>query len=74
MHMFSTEHKFYGGHGIVGAQVSLGAGLAFGHKYSKRWRRVPRLFRRRRVQPGAGLRKLQHGRAVEAADHLRDRE
>ena len=34
MHMFSTSHKFYGGHGIVGAQVSLGAGLAFGHKYS----------------------------------------
>jgi pyruvate dehydrogenase E1 component alpha subunit len=34
MHMFSTQHKFYGGHGIVGAQVSLGAGLAFGHKYS----------------------------------------
>jgi pyruvate dehydrogenase E1 component alpha subunit len=35
MHMFSTEHKFFGGHGIVGAQVSLGAGLAFKHKYSK---------------------------------------
>jgi len=35
MHMFSTEHKFYGGHGIVGAQVPLGAGLAFGHKYSE---------------------------------------
>ena len=34
MHMFSTEHKFYGGHGIVGAQVRLGTGLAFGHKYS----------------------------------------
>ena len=34
MHMFSTEHKFYGGHGIVGAQVSLGTGLAFKHKYS----------------------------------------
>jgi pyruvate dehydrogenase E1 component alpha subunit len=33
MHMFSVEHKFYGGHGIVGAQVSLGTGLAFGHKY-----------------------------------------
>nr|WP_241233553.1 pyruvate dehydrogenase (acetyl-transferring) E1 component subunit alpha [Altericroceibacterium xinjiangense] len=33
MHMFSTEHAFYGGHGIVGAQVSLGAGLAFAHKY-----------------------------------------
>src|SRR5687768_16097783 len=33
MHMFSTEHKFYGGHGIVGAQVSLGGGLAFAHRY-----------------------------------------
>ncbi len=35
MHMFSVEKKFYGGHGIVGAQVSLGAGLAFAHKYSE---------------------------------------
>jgi pyruvate dehydrogenase E1 component alpha subunit len=34
MHMFSVEHKFYGGHGIVGAQVPLGAGLAFAHKYN----------------------------------------
>ena len=33
MHMFSREKKFYGGHGIVGAQVSLGAGLAFANKY-----------------------------------------
>ena len=33
MHMFSTEHKFYGGHGIVGAQVPLGGGLAMAHKY-----------------------------------------
>ena len=33
MHMFSVDHKFYGGHGIVGAQVSLGTGLAFAHKY-----------------------------------------
>lgn len=33
MHMFSLEKKFFGGHGIVGAQVPLGAGLAFGHKY-----------------------------------------
>ncbi|QSB43806.1 pyruvate dehydrogenase (acetyl-transferring) E1 component subunit alpha [Tsuneonella flava] len=33
MHMFSTEHNFYGGHGIVGAQVSLGGGLALGHQY-----------------------------------------
>ena len=35
MHMFSIEHKFYGGHGIVGAQVPLGAGLAFAHKYNE---------------------------------------
>jgi pyruvate dehydrogenase E1 component alpha subunit len=34
MHMFSVEHRFYGGHGIVGAQVSLGTGLAFQHKYT----------------------------------------
>ena len=33
MHMFSTEKGFYGGHGIVGAQVSLGGGLALAHKY-----------------------------------------
>lgn len=35
MHMFSVEHGFYGGHGIVGAQVSLGTGLAFAHKYKE---------------------------------------
>jgi pyruvate dehydrogenase E1 component subunit alpha len=33
MHMFSLEKKFYGGHGIVGASVPLGTGLAFAHKY-----------------------------------------
>ena len=33
MHMFSREKGFYGGHGIVGASVPLGTGLAFAHKY-----------------------------------------
>jgi len=33
MHMFSKEKKFYGGHGIVGANVPLGAGVAFADKY-----------------------------------------
>src|SRR5436190_15021028 len=33
MHMFSTEAAFYSGHGIVGAQVSLGTGLAFAKAY-----------------------------------------
>lgn len=33
MHMFSKEKNFYGGHGIVGGQVSLGAGLGFANKY-----------------------------------------
>ncbi len=33
MHMFSRDAGFYGGHGIVGAQVPIGTGLAFAHKY-----------------------------------------
>src|SRR3569832_2219241 len=33
MHMFSVEKHFYGGHGIVGAQVSLGTGLALANRY-----------------------------------------
>ena len=35
MHMFSREKKFFGGHGIVGAQIPLGTGLAFAHKYKE---------------------------------------
>jgi pyruvate dehydrogenase E1 component alpha subunit len=34
MHMFSREKKFFGGHGIVGAQVPIGTGIAFAHKYN----------------------------------------
>lgn len=33
MHIFSNEHRFFGGHGIVGGQIPLGAGIAFAEKY-----------------------------------------
>ncbi len=36
MHIFSKEHRFYGGHGIVGGQIPLGAGIAFADKYFDR--------------------------------------
>lgn len=36
MHIFSKEKGFYGGHGIVGGQIPLGAGMAFGDKYHNR--------------------------------------
>jgi len=35
MHMFSREKNFFGGHGIVGAQISIGTGLGFAHQYKK---------------------------------------
>lgn len=35
MHMFSREKNFFGGHGIVGAQIPIGAGMAFAHKYKE---------------------------------------
>jgi pyruvate dehydrogenase E1 component alpha subunit len=34
MHFFSKEHSFFGGHGIVGAQIPLGAGIAFADQYA----------------------------------------
>ncbi len=35
MHMFSQEHNFYGGHGIVGGQIGVGTGMAFAQKYKE---------------------------------------
>ena len=57
MHMFSKEKNFFGGHGIVGAQVSLGTGLAFSNWYRGNDRVCGHLFRRGRVEPGPGVRK-----------------
>ena len=74
MHMFSKEKNFFGGHGIVGAQVSLGTGLAFANWYRGNDRVCADLFRRGRLQPGPGLRELQPRRADEAALRLRHRE
>ena len=71
MHMFSTEHKFYGGHGIVGAQVPLGAGLAFAHKYNRGWRCCAlAYFGDGASNQGQVYESLQHGRALEIADYL----
>ena len=36
MHFFSKEHNFFGGHGIVGAQIGLGAGIAFADQYNQK--------------------------------------
>ena len=46
MHIFSKKYKFHGGHGIVGGQIPLGAGMAFGDKYFNR-DNVTLCFRRR---------------------------
>lgn len=35
MHFFSKEHRFFGGHGIVGGQIGLGAGIAFAEQYNE---------------------------------------
>ncbi len=35
MHMFSKEHEFYGGHGIVGGQIGVGTGMAYAAKYKQ---------------------------------------
>ncbi|MGI8788535.1 MAG: pyruvate dehydrogenase (acetyl-transferring) E1 component subunit alpha [Pyrinomonadaceae bacterium] len=35
MHMFSKEHNFFGGHGIVGGQIGIGTGMAFAQKYKE---------------------------------------
>ena len=43
MHMFSKKNRFYGGHGIVGAQVPIGIGLAFAHNYRNE-KKISRIY------------------------------
>jgi pyruvate dehydrogenase E1 component alpha subunit len=52
MHMFSREKNFYGGHGIVGAQVPLGTGWPSRNKYAATMNGLGHLFRRRRRNQG----------------------
>lgn len=44
MHYFSKEHRFFGGHGIVGGQIGLGAGIAFADKYNENDRVTVSMF------------------------------
>ena len=69
MHMFSREKNFFGGHGIVGAQVPIGTG-SLSPKIKEIMGCLRHLSRRWRGQSGPGLGKLQHGGTVEAASCL----
>jgi pyruvate dehydrogenase E1 component alpha subunit len=55
MHMFDIPKKFYGGHGIVGAQVPIGTGISFADKYRNTGGVCVTYFGDGASQPGAGL-------------------
>ena len=59
MHMFDVKAGFFGGHGIVGAQVPLGTGLAFADRYRNNKKVAFTYFGDGCRQPGPGLRELQ---------------
>ncbi len=52
MHMFSKEHEFYGGHGIVGGQIGVGTGMAYAAKYKKSGQVVTCFFGEAAVNQG----------------------
>ena len=67
MHMFDKERNLFGGHGIVGGQIGLGAGIAFADKYRK-GRPCHGVFLWRRSCPSRhAARDLQHGDDLEAS-------
>jgi pyruvate dehydrogenase E1 component alpha subunit len=74
MHMFSREKQFYGGHGIVGAQVPLGAGLAFANKYREQRSTSRPPISAKAPPTRARSTRRSTWRAVEAAGDLRHRE
>ncbi len=53
MHFFSSEHHFYGGHGIVGAQIPMGTGLGFAQKYKNTGKVCITLFGDGAIRQGA---------------------
>lgn len=67
MHIFSKEHRFYGGHGIVGGQIPLGAGIAFADKYFERNAVNICFFGDGAVRQGFSTRNLQYGNELEAS-------
>ena len=73
MHYFAPDKNFWGGHGIVGGQIPLGVGLAYGLKYKGHKGCCAVLHGRRRGQPGCRPRVLQSRRALESAGRLRHR-
>ena len=72
MHMFSVEHRFYGGHGIVGAPAPLGSGLAFKHKYSDDGGVCLTYFGDGAANQGQVYEAFNMAELWEAADHFRD--
>jgi pyruvate dehydrogenase E1 component alpha subunit len=73
MHMFSKEKHFYGGHGIVAAQVPLGAGLAFADKYLGNGRVTFTYFGDGAANQGQVYETFNMAALVEIARYFRDR-